>query len=70
MKTKTYYTAEVTFQCRNASGEFETKTVAQDVTDCMAEGADPEELADGLYWREVHGKFDAVTIVGGGVRPV
>ena len=67
LATKTFYTASVEFSFINASGDRETKTLAQDVTDEIAEGADREELADRIYWKEIHGKYDGVVIISGGV---
>lgn len=66
----THYTASVTFNFRNAAGALETKTLSQDVTDEIAEGADREALTDRIYWKEIVGKFSEVDILGGGVESV
>jgi hypothetical protein len=68
--SNTYYTASVTFKFRNAAGELVTKLVTQDVTDEVAEGADHEELTDRVYWKQIHGQFADVEILGGGVEKV
>jgi hypothetical protein len=65
---RTFFTAYVTFLFRNASGELEEKTIQQDVTDEVNEGADEEELADRIYWKNIHGQYAEITITRGGVR--
>jgi hypothetical protein len=65
---KTFYTASVTFSFRNAAGDLETKTIKQDVTDEVAEGANHEHLTDRIYWNEVHGQYSEIDIIGGGVE--
>jgi hypothetical protein len=67
--------AEVTFQFRNKSGEIETKTVSQDISDeyliAKARGewdsTIEEQLTDRLFYDKVNGKYDDVEILGGGV---
>lgn len=65
--TTTHYTAFVTYRLRNAAGELEEKTAAQDVTDEINEGADREELVDRIYWKQICGLQNLVDIVRGGV---
>lgn len=69
MKTarKTYWTARVTFAFRNAAGEVETKTIGQDVTDEVNAGANHEHLADRIYWKEIHGQYNEIRLISGGV---
>jgi hypothetical protein len=63
----THYTAFVTYRFRNEAGEFEEKTITNDVTDCVAEGDSFEELTDRIYWKQIHGTPGFFDIVAGGV---
>ena len=69
--TRQTFTASVTYRVTNEAGELETKTVAQDVTDEIAQLGDDsqvrEELADRVYWNNVHGTPGFFDIVFGGV---
>jgi hypothetical protein len=64
---KTGYTAHATYRYYDDNGSIQYKTIAQDVTDEVNEGADMEELADRIYWKEIHGTKGFLDIVGGGV---
>lgn len=61
------YAAQVTFTFRNAAGEREAKTLAQDVTDEIKDGAFAEALVDRIYWNQIVDKFDDVEILSGDV---
>lgn len=66
---KTFYSAAIGFRFRNATGAFETKLVATDVTDDVAEGANEEHLVDSLFYHKVKDRYDDVECFFCGVYP-
>jgi len=57
--------AIVEYRILNEEGQLVTRKAADDVTECLAEGADPESLIDNVYFKQVHGTPGFFDILGG-----